>query len=186
MLVSYPLCFLFQPAINCSFTFKLKSEIQHFIISYYYIYTQFIYHYNQPTPFYVLEFKTPTSHFCNNKQNREKSTQIPTYFEIYKRWIAEMKAKKVLGIKKKIKKKIYIIFINEEYLGSPQNTNSFLLKKHQPLETNNGEEVQPPGSMLSYLLNEKKIDHQSNNPNNFESIKDTIELPQLPNNYYQI
>ncbi|CAD8140854.1 unnamed protein product [Paramecium pentaurelia] len=97
-----------------------------------------------------------------------------------------MKAKKVLGIKKKIKKQIYIIFINEEYLGSPQNTNQFLLKKHESIETNNGKEVQPPGSMLSYLLNEKKIDHQSNNPNNFELIKDTLELSQLPNNYYQI
>ncbi|CAD8150176.1 unnamed protein product [Paramecium pentaurelia] len=97
-----------------------------------------------------------------------------------------MKAKKVLGIKKKIKKKIYIIFINEESLGSPHNTNQFLLKKHESQDNNKGQDLQPPGSMLSFLLNEKKVGHQSSITNNFDLNKESQELSQVPNNQYQI
>ncbi|CAD8055289.1 unnamed protein product [Paramecium sonneborni] len=125
-------------------------------------------------------------HFWNKKLNRDKSTKIPTYFDIYKRCKAQMKSKKVLRIKKKIKKKICIIFINEEYLGSPKNTNQFLLQKHQSLEINIEKEVQPPGSMLSFLLNEDKNDHQLTNPNNFKLPIETSELSQHQHNYYQI
>ncbi|CAD8057695.1 unnamed protein product [Paramecium sonneborni] len=125
-------------------------------------------------------------HFWNKKLNREKSNKLPKYFDIQQRCKAQMKPKKVLGIQKKIKKKICIIFIDEEYLGSPKNTNQFLLQKHQSLEVNIEKKVQPPESMLSYLLNEEKNDHPLTNSNNFKPPEETSELSQLLNNYYQI
>ncbi|CAK56236.1 unnamed protein product (macronuclear) [Paramecium tetraurelia] len=129
----------------------------------------------------------PPSVFSDLKRRQLifKSTNIPTFSKTTT-LEGQMKSKKVLGIKKKIKKKIYIIFINGESLGSPYNTNQFLLKKHESLDNNNRKEVQPPGSLLAYLLNEKQVDHQSPITNNFDSIKETQELPQVPLNQYQI
>ncbi|CAD8048896.1 unnamed protein product [Paramecium primaurelia] len=81
-----------------------------------------------------------------------------------------MKSKSSIKIKKKIKKIIQIIIIEEYELSSPHNTNQYLLTKHEQQKTNLEKDCQPPGSMLQFLLGQDK---------NIQSPLDVKFFPQI-------
>ncbi|CAD8143896.1 unnamed protein product [Paramecium octaurelia] len=113
--------------------------------------------------------------FTNQKQlEKQICTQV---FSLKSKELrtAEMKYKSGLRIKKKIKKIIHIIIVEEHQLSSPHNTNQYLLTKHEYQKINQDKECPPPGSMLQFLLKSDKIIQSQSDTNIYEQIKKILQ-----------
>ncbi|CAD8140915.1 unnamed protein product [Paramecium octaurelia] len=87
-----------------------------------------------------------------------------------------MKSKRSLKILKKIKKITQIIIVQDDELGSPHNTNQYLLTKHEQQNIHLEKDCPPPGSMLQFLLNYDKIVLSSPDAITFEQISNALKI----------